>query len=1184
MNERFKQHDTLTGIKLVGAVLLLALVYFAVARSSMMLAFEGSNVSPVWPPSGIAIAALAIWGLRLWPAVWLAASAATLTSFYAHVPDPNTSHWLAAASMAIGNVAESVLGAWWLRRYPGFSSHFGNQQNTFAFMLGIALACVSGAAIGVTSLVTTGVVPAAIADTLFFTWWLGDVTGAMLLVPVFIAWFVRDEHAWASRKDPALWLLVLLLGVLCWMLFAMPMAHGDLRVLIFLFFPLIVWFALKYGLRIVSLIVLAIAASAVVGTVQGRGVFVSGVLNDALLMLDTFVLLCAALSLLLVADQEERLQQGLTQAATEYRIPILALMISLAMTVLGWYLLASETENVARKKFDYLSSQITSNIRDRIYDYERVLRSGVALFAASHDVERDEWKKFVNALDVQSSLPGVQGVGYAMYIKPRELPKIISKVRADGYPDFNIKPDTVRDEYTSIIYLEPLDARNRRAFGYDMMTETTRRSALFRARDTGQTVISGKVKLLQEDGRDPQAGFLMYLPVYKNEMDASTHEARRAALSGYVYSPFRTGDMMSALLEKNWSEVWVEVYDGTDVVNENLMYADKAIISAGETGMINHVQQNTLELFGHHWTLLFRSSPEFEKNIDRQKEQFVFVAGALVSLMLFSLVRVQTLTMARAHKLADDMTSELTGAQNELRKRELFALKLFETAPEPMLLVDENGMISQVNSATERLFGYESGVMIGMQVENLLPQNLRHNHVSMRKEFLSNPASRMMGVGRYLHAVRVDGSEFDVEVALAPLEFYQQNFVIVAVVDITQRRKLENTLREARDAAEAANRAKSEFVANMSHEIRTPMNAVIGLSQLMLDTRLDNTQRDYLNRINNASRSLLGVINDILDYSKIEAGKLDIESIEFKMADVAKNISDMFAITAKRKGINLIVESAHDVPAVLVADPLRLGQVLNNLVSNAIKFTERGEVRVLFKADQVNDQDLMLRVEVSDTGIGLTEEQRDKLFRAFNQADTSTTRKYGGTGLGLVICKRLVELMQGDIGVESKYGVGSTFWFTVKMLNPQTRAAQVESVSDASGDNVANMTRMIHGARVLLVEDNMTNQLVARAFLSKMGVVVDVANNGQEAVEKFALNDYDIVLMDIQMPVMDGFEATRTIRATAKGASIPIVAMTAAAMTEDREFAAAAGMNDHVAKPIDPARLAAVMVKWMAKS
>jgi PAS domain S-box-containing protein len=388
--------------------------------------------------------------------------------------------------------------------------------------------------------------------------------------------------------------------------------------------------------------------------------------------------------------------------------------------------------------------------------------------------------------------------------------------------------------------------------------------------------------------------------------------------------------------------------------------------------------------------------------------------------------------------------------------------------------------------------------------------------------------------------------------------------------------------RQARERAEAADRAKSEFLANMSHEIRTPMQGIIGMTHLALLTTQDERQRNYLSKIEISAKSLLGILNDILDFSKIEAGKLRIEKTTYELVRLVDNVIQLMMVAAHEKNLRLVVDYAPNLDRFYQGDPLRITQVLTNLVSNAVKFTKSGTIRVSIGRPSEG----RLCFEVQDTGIGMSPADRQRLFQAFTQADSSTTRKYGGTGLGLTITKQLVELMHGHIEVTSELGRGSCFSFEIEAepcaMPPANLAAAADHSEPSPGQSTTDqgMLTELAGRRLLLVEDNAINRQIVLAYLRRGdGLVVEVAENGQEAVDRFRQGHYDLILMDLQMPVMDGYEATRRIRDL--DPQVPIIALTANAFQEDMDMTLAAGMNEHLTKPLDLIHLHTVLMKYL---
>jgi two-component system sensor histidine kinase/response regulator len=690
-----------------------------------------------------------------------------------------------------------------------------------------------------------------------------------------------------------------------------------------------------------------------------------------------------------------------------------------------------------------------------------------------------------------------------------------------------------------------------------------------------------------------------------------------------------------------------------------------------------------------------RSATEFAQRLANSRGEKLEVAGG--SAEVEALVRSlndASLALATSQQRTRDETDKLNASEARIRA-------IFRTMRDGVVHINAQGTILSINNAIEELFGYEESELIGRNVSLLVPEPHRSAHDSYLARYQTTRQAHVIGLARELEAQRKNGNIFPIELKVNEMTDDEGSTYIGVIRDITAQQASQRGFEVALEAAQAAAETKSRFLANMSHEIRTPINAVLGFSDLCLRLDLPARGRDYVTKIHGATQSLLGVINDILDFSKIEAGQMELEVIPFSLGEVLHRIANLFSVKAREKGVELVIGALPDVPDRLQGDPLRLGQVLTNLVGNALKFTARGEIALTVETASVSTESISLRFVVRDTGKGMTPEQLTQLFKPFVQADSSTTREYGGTGLGLAISKQLVESMGGMIHADSEAGVGSRFSFTVtlrtvtEMTSPRARSPldgkRILVVDDnavmrkllvrfvevfgcwaeatASGmealallqqanahfdlilmdwrlpdlDGLATAQRIramgktmpivlvtgdapeearaeagehdiqaflakpvssstlhdtlvnvldghavlptlpvaktetpdLRGARILLVDDNDFNRQVGSELIGLTGAEIDTVNDGEQAVAAVESGDYDLVLMDLQMPVMDGYTAARIIRE--RHPDLTILALTAHAMSEERARVLAAGMDDILTKPILPTVLYAML-------
>jgi len=556
--------------------------------------------------------------------------------------------------------------------------------------------------------------------------------------------------------------------------------------------------------------------------------------------------------------------------------------------------------------------------------------------------------------------------------------------------------------------------------------------------------------------------------------------------------------------------------------------------------------------------------------------------GSLIDVMIsISVLRDSGGDVIGSIDIMSDVTRQKT-AERAIKESENKIRVIFDNSAAGITLTDENECLVSWNNYVEQLLGKSKKDLYKKHVSILYPP----------EEWLKIRAAniRLTGSKHHLETkiIRNDGKLIDVDLSINILKDSSNKVIgsVGIIQDITEQKQVKEQLLQAKLEAEEANNSKSLFLANMSHEVRTPMSTILGMIDLTLDTELDNEQQENLKTVKEAAENLLALLNDILDLSRAESGKLKMEAIEFNLPNVIKSICKGLDVLAQKKDLELKLNIDANVPKLLIGDPVRLRQILMNLINNSIKFTHKGYIETKVKATSVSSQECELLFSVSDTGIGIPADKQDLVFEVFTQADDSTTRCYGGTGLGLAICKRLVEMMSGHIWVKSKEKEGSAFYFTSCFKLPQPKDGSAKAVAKPEMQKVPEApSKGISDLSILLAEDNLVNQKMTVRLLEKKGWHIETVDNGQGVLDLLNKKSFDLILMDTHMPVLDGLEATKIIQEEEKktGRHIPIIALTARAMQEDRQKCLDSGMDEYIPKPIDRYKMYEVIESMIKK-
>jgi PAS domain S-box-containing protein len=978
-------------------------------------------------------------------------------------------------------------------------------------------------------------------------------------------------------------------------------------------------------------------------------------------------------------------------------------VLGLTITLVAW-------QTLLVREQAWIAAQFQRDARDPIRALERqfardveVVYSLGAFYAGSQSVDRQEFAAFAQPLLRQ--YPDLRALQWVPRVTAQERAAHETAMRREGKPDYQITerdPDgrlvraQDREEYYPVAYIEPRPP-NEHVLGFDQSSEPVRREALVRCYETAQPATSARTVLASRKvaGREPDYGVLVFSPLYRKGDAGDTVAQHRANLSGCVAATIHLRSMVAqALAQRDGVELELELFDTSSDPPQLVVHvrdsgqSPTAPKEASSTTLRDLQATTPLGVPGRNWTIRCQPTDAYLARQATRLPQTALVGGLLMTV----------LSMMYVHVLAGR-------TEGVLRESQALYSSLVENLPVHVLRKDLAGRFQFANASFCKLLGKPLEAILGKTDFDLFPSHLA-------KKYRQDDQS-VVATGRLFEAVEKhekDGQVRDVQVMKSPVRDASGKIVGVQGVfwDVTARVQAEAQMALAKEAAEAANRAKSTFLANMSHEIRTPLNAILGMTELLLDSPLTSEQREYLTMVHESGEALLVLISDVLDFSKIEAGRIDLDAVLFDLHETLGDALKSLAVRAHRKKLELVGCLRPEVPVAVVGDGARLRQIVVNLVDNAIKFTDSGEVVLTVSRQSQTKTEVELLFQVRDTGIGIPEDKREVIFGAFEQVDCTTKRRHGGTGLGLAICARMVALMGGRIWVESQLGTGSTFAFTARFglapdelaeppsaeparlhglrvlavddnatsrkllgemlatwqLRPDTASSGVEAtglvgqsreasdpyrlavvdvslpdqdgfalaaqITDlcpeckvvlmlTSGDHPGNGSCGRHPAvaasllkpvkpsdlldaivvalgvtvaededptlagkrpplrplAILLAEDSLVNQKLVLGLLEKQGHTVVVAPNGKEALKRLDAQAFDLAIMDIQMPEMDGLEAAAEIRVREKrtGTHLPILAMTAHAMKGDQQRCLEAGMDAYIAKPIRARRL-----------
>ncbi len=708
-------------------------------------------------------------------------------------------------------------------------------------------------------------------------------------------------------------------------------------------------------------------------------------------------------------------------------IIVVVLFFTLPLTFWVSYHAKKDLAHEQQVQFETRASEVTHAIKDRMGIYEQVLRGGVGLFAASESVTRTEWKDYVASLELQESYPGIQGLGVSVLIPAAQLDAHLGTIRAEGFPDYAIRPPDARAEYTSIIYLEPFNVRNQEAFGFDMFSDPTRRAAMSKARDTGDASISSKVVLVTEGKRELQAGILMYLPIYENGTLHNTLAQRRASLVGYVFSPFRLNDLMIGILEETSPDpdIDIEIYDGTVRSAGSLLYdADNIPHALGTPPDGSMTLTRSLDLYGQNWLLYFTTRPAFNAAFDSNQPLLILLIGTVLSVMLSALIWLLTSRQQRAR----DQANRLAG---DLREIEATQFAIINTALDAVVQMDSAGVITNWNDQAEQIFGWSKVEVIGRMLdEMIIPPQYREAHNRGLKHFLATGEGPILNTRREITGLHRDGREFPIELAIAPLKIAGKDAFSAFMRDITWAKRQEYQILQLNTSLIEADRVKDKFIEDMNHDLRTPLTVIIGYMEEIIDDVDSGVEPKLASSLTTVQRNavrLQVLVENLMQNADMKTSDTPLVVSTMSVGRLLGNIVKSLELGASHSRVEVTLRL--DSPAndlLIVGDVNQLERVFVNLVHNAIKYTPH-EGKVTIVARRVRTDGDYVEVTVTDTGIGIPREEFPNVFERFFRASTATQTSISGYGIGLSLAHSIVLRHHGTITFDSTVGKGTVF-------------------------------------------------------------------------------------------------------------------------------------------------------------